>query len=122
MTVNSLDTLVKPAVGGTCVVDPPQGAAAPLDVIDESDETNNTCDDTVTVIAPDLSLDKTDGVTEVIAGGTTTYSLTVTNGGTAPTSGTITVVDVLPAGMSVADAESPGAGFGRYGLGLHRRE
>ncbi|MBL0125564.1 MAG: DUF11 domain-containing protein [Betaproteobacteria bacterium] len=36
------------------------------------------------------------------AGGTTTYTLTVSNSGNVATSGTITVVDVLPAGMTIA--------------------
>ena len=55
------------------------------------------------VVVPDLSLTKTDGVTLVTAGSTTTYSLTVSNTGPVPTTGTITVVDVLPAGMTVPD-------------------
>ncbi|MEP7137327.1 MAG: sortase, partial [Chloroflexota bacterium] len=52
---------------------------------------------------PSLGLIKTDGVASVIAGGTTTYSLTVSNVGNAATSGTITIVDVLPTGLSIAD-------------------
>ena len=51
----------------------------------------------------DLGLTKTNGVTSVTAGGTTTYSLTVTNSGLGASSGTITVVDVLPTGLSIAD-------------------
>ena len=51
--------------------------------------------------SPSLSLTKDDHVTTVQAGGTTTYTLTVSNVGTAVTSGAITVVDVLPAGLSI---------------------
>ncbi|MBK9927297.1 MAG: sortase [Anaerolineales bacterium] len=65
--------------------------------------TGNTVNADLTVTGPDLSLRKDDGVTNVAAGGTTTYVLTVSNTGNASTSGTITVVDVLPSGMSVAD-------------------
>ncbi|MBI5100624.1 MAG: DUF11 domain-containing protein [Nitrospirae bacterium] len=50
-----------------------------------------------------LGLSKTDGVTTVTAGGTTTYTLTVSNSGNTASSGTITVVDVLPSGLTVAD-------------------
>jgi uncharacterized repeat protein (TIGR01451 family) len=59
--------------------------------------------DSDTTQAPALSLSKTDGVTVVTAGGTTTYSLTVSNSGNLTTSGQIRVVDVLPTGLSIAD-------------------
>ncbi|QNP49736.1 beta strand repeat-containing protein [Diaphorobacter aerolatus] len=49
-----------------------------------------------------LSLTKSDGTTTVIAGGGSTYALTVANLGSAPTTGLITVVDVLPTGLSFA--------------------
>ena len=61
-------------------------------------------DEDVTILgAPELGLSKSDGVDEVSAGGTTTYTLTVSNTGNADSSGTITVVDVLPTGLSVTD-------------------
>ncbi|HEU4664510.1 MAG TPA: DUF11 domain-containing protein, partial [Dokdonella sp.] len=56
--------------------------------------------DVDTIQAPLLTLSKSDGVTDVAAGGTTTYSLVVTNAGALATSGTIRVVDVLPTGMT----------------------
>ena len=56
--------------------------------------------DADTINAPLLSIVKTDSTDYVRAGGTTTYALTVTNLGTAASSGTIRVVDVLPTGMS----------------------
>ncbi|MBL0125565.1 MAG: DUF11 domain-containing protein [Betaproteobacteria bacterium] len=55
-----------------------------------------------TVNAPSLGLAKSNGSASVTAGGTTTYTLTVSNSGNVATSGTITVVDVLPAGMTIA--------------------
>jgi LPXTG-site transpeptidase (sortase) family protein len=63
------------------------------------DSTQNSA--TYLGVGPSLGLTKDDGVTSVNAGGTTTYTLTVSNTGTAATSGTITVVDVLPTGLSI---------------------
>lgn len=51
---------------------------------------------------PDLRLAKSNG-TSTPSNGPTTYALTVSNVGQAPTVGTVTVVDVLPAGISVPD-------------------
>ncbi len=56
--------------------------------------------DTDTVVAPNLVLTKTDNTTTIVEGNTTTYTLVVSNTGSAPTSGTITVVDVLPTGLT----------------------
>ena len=53
-----------------------------------------------TVTAPILSLTKSDATTRVLRGATTAYTLTVTNNGAAPTSGTIRVFDVLPVGLT----------------------
>jgi uncharacterized repeat protein (TIGR01451 family) len=62
--------------------------------------------DTDTVQAPNLQLTKTDGVINVLQGGTSTYTLAVNNTGAAPTSGLIRIVDVLPAGL-VFSGSSP---------------
>ncbi|HEX5694316.1 MAG TPA: hypothetical protein VFY00_06830, partial [Arenimonas sp.] len=51
---------------------------------------------------PDLRLAKSNG-TSTPSNGPTTYALTVSNVGQAPTTGAVTVVDVLPAGISVPD-------------------
>ncbi len=95
--------LVTASAGGTvtnvATVAPPPGPPA----MNEMNNADNTASDSDTVIAADLHLAKTDGVTQVVAGGTTPYTLTVSNTGAAATSGTITIVDVLPAGMSVPD-------------------
>ena len=56
--------------------------------------------DTDTVVAPNLSLTKTDGTTTIVRGTTVSFSLVVTNAGTTPTSGVITVLDVLPTGLT----------------------
>ncbi len=60
--------------------------------------------DVDTVNAALLSVVKTDNSATVLAGGTTTYQLTVSNTGAAPTVGSIRVVDVLPVGMSYTGA------------------
>ncbi|QMV75183.1 DUF11 domain-containing protein [Comamonas piscis] len=56
------------------------------------------------VNSPLLSLTNSDNTDVVLTGGTTTYALTVSNVGNAPTVNTITVVDVLPTGMSYGGA------------------
>ncbi len=50
---------------------------------------------------PSLGLLKTDFVTSLTSPGTTTYSLTITNSGASDSSGTITIADTLPVGLSV---------------------
>ncbi|MCJ0764719.1 DUF11 domain-containing protein, partial [Variovorax sp. CYS-02] len=58
--------------------------------------------DTDTVQAPNLVLTKTDSTSVLARGGTTTYTLVVTNGGGTATTGTITVADLLPTGLTFA--------------------
>jgi LPXTG-site transpeptidase (sortase) family protein len=67
---------------------------------DNTPEGCATHTDTVS-LEPDLSLAKDDGTTVLTAGGITTYAMTVTNNGVSATSGKITVVDVLPAGLTM---------------------
>ena len=52
---------------------------------------------------PDLRVAKSNGVGSLNNGQTTTYALTVSNQGGGPSSGVATVVDVLPAGITVSD-------------------
>ena len=69
---------------------------------------NNTASASTTVAArADLSIAVTDAPDPVIAGGTLTYTITVTNLGrsTAPTA---TVTDVLPAGVTLVSATGTG--------------
>ena len=62
---------------------------------------NNSATDTDTVTpVADLAITKTDGVSSVNAGGTTTYTITVTNNGPSQVSGA-TVVDTAPAGLTI---------------------
>src|SRR5437667_199738 len=81
------------SVTNNATVSPPAGTT-------DSDNTNNTGTDTdaITRVA-DLSATKSDGVASVVAGTSTTYTITVTNGGPSSVTGA-TVSDVLPAGLT----------------------
>ena len=57
---------------------------------------------------PDLALVKDDAGASFVAGSTGTYTFTVSNVGSAATSGTTTVKDILPLGMSFATPLAPG--------------
>lgn len=56
--------------------------------------------DSDSVQAPILGLTKTNGTTTLVTGATSVYTLGVSNLGNAPTTGTITLVDVLPTGLT----------------------
>ena len=58
------------------------------------------------VNAPHLKLEKTAGMAEFSVGVASSYELKLTNVGTAETSGTITLVDVMPPSMTVGDLAS----------------
>jgi fimbrial isopeptide formation D2 family protein/uncharacterized repeat protein (TIGR01451 family) len=60
--------------------------------------------DVDTIVAPNLSLTKTDGTTTVARGATVTYLLTVSNTGGSTTVGTITVADLLSTGLTYTGA------------------
>jgi uncharacterized repeat protein (TIGR01451 family) len=61
---------------------------------------------------PDLALIKSDGNATFAAGSTGTYTFTVQNHGGAATTGTTTVKDILPAGMSFTSPLTPGGANG----------
>jgi uncharacterized repeat protein (TIGR01451 family) len=76
------------------------------------DTTLDTTDDapatqTVAVCALDLAIDKSHSE-DFIVGTTGTYTITVTNVGTAPTTGTITVTDTLPTGLTFVSGTGSG--------------
>lgn len=68
---------------------------------------NNTDDDPTTVVAPDVTVDKSH-TGSFRAGGTAVFTLVARNVGTAPTSGPTTVVDDLPSGLSYREATGDG--------------
>ena len=72
----------------------------------ESNSGNNggTSVISVTQIAPDLTLTKVAQGSGFQQGGTVTYDITVNNGGNGPTTGTITVQDIIPTGLTVTSA------------------
>ncbi|MGE5170198.1 MAG: choice-of-anchor Q domain-containing protein [Rudaea sp.] len=57
--------------------------------------------------APDLAITKTHGG-NLVQGQAATFTITVTNVGTAPSSGTVAVVDVLPAGLTATAMSGTG--------------
>ena len=60
------------------------------------------------VLAPDLALAKTHNPLQFSAGNANFYTLAVSNVGNLPTSGTVTVVDTLPAGMTLQSGSGTG--------------
>ena len=71
----------------------------------DSSTGNNTATDPTTVTAPvagpDLTLTKTQSGGAVVAGQPITFTLRVTNIGTAPTSGNVTVTETPPPGLTI---------------------
>jgi uncharacterized repeat protein (TIGR01451 family) len=61
---------------------------------------NNSASDATTVVAPDLTLTKTH-TGNFTVGTPASYTLAVQNAGTAATSGTVTITDTLPTGLSL---------------------
>jgi len=83
---------------------------SPSAVSDPNTGNNSATDtDSVTAQVADLSITKTDGVTSVTAGGSTTYLVTASNAGPQAANG-VTVADTLPAYLSGAIWSSIAAG------------
>lgn len=83
----------------------------PMGVTD-SNQMNNSQTDTDSIsLAADLSITKTDGVSTVSPGGSTTYTITASNAGPSNATGA-TVTDTLPMGISGATWTCVGAGGG----------
>ncbi len=91
----------------------------PSGVTDPNTGNNSATDtDTINVPSADLSITKTDAVTSVTAGGTTTYTITASNPGPDAAVGA-TVADTLPATLTGVTWTSSGAGgaLGNEGSG-----
>ncbi len=77
---------------------------------DVNPDNDSSSSPTVIVLTTDLAITKTDGVTTVTSGTSTTYTLTVTNGGPSPVTGAI-LSDPAAAGLAktaVACGATPG--------------
>ncbi|MFM9864717.1 MAG: SdrD B-like domain-containing protein [Micropepsaceae bacterium] len=102
--VSATVTATSGSVANTVSIAPPSGTIDPTPANDNATDT-----DTVTPVA-DLAVTKTDGVASVNAGGTTTYTVTVTNGGPSSVVGA-TLTDAAATGLtktSVACSATPG--------------
>lgn len=92
---------------GTAIVNPASvaddGTHGP-----DTDLVNNVTSDTDRVVEHDLSIAKTDGVTAVGRGRSTTYTVTVTNRSTVDPATTVRIRDVLPAGLAFERASDGG--------------
>jgi uncharacterized repeat protein (TIGR01451 family) len=107
----SVTFTVKATVAGnaTGTITNTANIAAPSGVTDPNPGNNSASDsDTVSLVA-DLAITKTDGVTSVDPGGTTTYTIVVSNSGPSSVTGA-TVTDVLPSAISSATFTAVGSG------------
>jgi uncharacterized repeat protein (TIGR01451 family) len=82
-------------------------AAAHVTTADDRNPDNDVATDTTTVTGPDLTVSSSH-TGDFKVGTNGTYTLSVSNGGTAPTRGETTVVDTLPTGLSFVSASGPG--------------
>ncbi|MFN8666215.1 MAG: hypothetical protein U0164_03335 [Gemmatimonadaceae bacterium] len=80
---------------------------ATVAVAGDGNNANNSASDPVAVAAPDLTIAKT-ATSAMTVGANATYSLTVSNVSATATTGTITVTDVLPAGLTFVSATGTG--------------
>jgi hypothetical protein len=78
----------------------------------ETNTSNNTASDPTTIdspaTGPDLSIAKSDAGTFTPRQAGASYTLVVTNGGGAPTAGTVTVTDTLPVGLTATAMSGDG--------------
>ncbi len=87
------------SAGATGTIANTATVAAPGGVTDPTPGNNSATDTDTVTISADVSITKTDGVTTVAAGGTTTYTIVASNSGPQPANGT-TVADTFPAGLT----------------------
>ena len=78
----------------------------------DSNSTNNTAEDPTIIAAPapgmDLTIAKDHSPFTVVPGQTFTYFITVLNVGSSPSSGTVTVTETPPAGMTITALSGAG--------------
>ena len=100
----SIDVKVTtPPVGGTITT-----SASVAATTADPDQTNNDASASAIVLTPaDLAIAISDAPDPVAAGGTLTYTISVTNGGPGASTA-LTVLDSLPAGVGYVNASGPG--------------
>ena len=75
----------------------------------DANTSNNTANDVTTVTQmPDLTVNKSHSGNFTLGQVGATYSIVVTNSGSATTSGTVTVTDTLPTGLTATGISGPG--------------
>ncbi len=89
------------------------GTITPAAGISDPNLANNSATDvdTLTALPADLSITKTDGATDVTAGGSTTYTITASNAGPGNVAAA-TVADTFPAACTSVNWTCTGAGGG----------
>ena len=92
-TVSAAGTYANPT-GGSCAVDPNNN-------VPETNEGNNSCSNSVTVIGPP-TISKASSPSTIAVGGTSTLSFTLTNPNTGAALSDVAFSDTLPAGVEVA--------------------
>jgi len=80
---------------------------ATVAVAGDGNNANNSASDPVVVAAPDLTIAKS-ATSALTVGSNATYALTVSNVSSTATTGTITVSDILPAGLTYVSATGTG--------------
>ncbi len=110
----TVDVDVTPAVARPTVTNTATVATAGTGLDADSNTANNSDSDPTTITVTDVTIDKshTGGFP---LGGQGTYTLSVRNDGTAPTVGTVTVTDTLPAELSYVNATGSGWSCGAVG-------
>lgn len=103
LTVSATVTAVSGSVTNTASVAVPAG-------LTDSNGGNNSASDTDTVTpSADLRVTKTDGVTSVVTGGTTTYTITATNAGPSSANGG-KITDTPGAGLTLTGVSCTASG------------
>jgi uncharacterized repeat protein (TIGR01451 family) len=104
----TISVLLDPATPGGVYTDTATVTSTTPDPVPGND---SDAESTLVVPVVDLVLTKTDGVTSVAAGTSTTYTITLTNGGPSTAPAGVVVSDPIPAGTTGSESE-PNCGIG----------
>lgn len=100
-------TTITLSVSVTAAAFPAVTNSASVSTAGDANAGNDSASDPVTVVAPDLAIVKA-ATSGFVVGSNATYSLTVTNASATATTGTISVADVLPSGLTFVSATGSG--------------